>query len=82
MVGLLRGPAGARSQRPARHQRLGHGPDWPTQPWPEGICRPVPIFLRPPRAVSWGIPLFSVGMGAVVVTGRAQVNSSRSGCAK
>jgi hypothetical protein len=82
MVGLLRGLAGARSQRPARHQRLGHSPDWPTQPRPEGLCRSVPIFLRLLRAVSWGIPLFSVGTGAVVVTGKARVNSSRSRCAR
>jgi hypothetical protein len=63
MVGLLRGPAGARSQRPARQPRLGHRPDWPTQPRPEGLGRPVPSFLRPTRAIAWGIPLFSVGMG-------------------
>src|ERR1019366_9270883 len=49
MVGLLRGPAGARSQRPARHPRFGHRPDWPTQPRSEGLCRPVRSFLRPPQ---------------------------------
>ena len=54
MVGLLRGPAGARSQRPARHPRLGHRPDWPTQPRPEGLCRPVRIFLRPPQGYFLG----------------------------
>src|ERR1035438_7824122 len=54
MVGLLRGPAGARSQRPARHPRLGHRPDWPTQPRPEGLGRPVRIFLRPPQGYFLG----------------------------
>ena len=54
MVGLLRGPAGAGSQRPARHPRLEHRPDWPTQPRPEGLCRPVRIFLRPPQGYFLG----------------------------
>jgi len=54
MVGLLRGPAGACSQRPARHPRLGHRPDWPTQPRPEGLCRPAPISLIPPQGYFLG----------------------------
>ena len=74
MVGLLRGPAGARSQRPARQPRLGHCPDWPTQPRPEGLCRPVRIFLRPPQGYFVGNSVvFGRNGGAVVVAGRVGV---------
>ena len=83
MVGLLRGPAGARSQRPARQQRLGYRLDWPTQPRPEGpMSSRANLPESTPRLFPREMRCFRLEKGAVAVAGRARVNSSGSGCVR